>query len=132
DLVFLLDAVDRVLELIVAELVTELPAPLDNQHLVNDANDQLGSDFVKRLAKLSLALVALQVKLLAPLTERGDLARLEIGLREDLPIHLDQYLLDDVGASNRRRHGAEQQETDGRCGRNTSFRETARWRRAHG
>ena len=42
--------------------------------------------------------VAFQIDLLTHLPERGDLALLEIGLGEDLAVHLDEDLLDDLGA----------------------------------
>ena len=43
----------------------------------------------------------LEIDLLALLAQRRDLPRLEIGLGEDLAVHLDQHLLDDLGAQRR-------------------------------
>jgi hypothetical protein len=37
------------------------------------------------------------VELHTALTQRGDLARFQIGLREDFAVHFDENLLDDFG-----------------------------------
>ena len=55
------------------------------------------------LRSCCVARVVLQVELLAALAQRRDLPRLEVGLGEDLAVHLDQDLLDDLGAQRRRR-----------------------------
>ena len=57
----------------------------------------LRRDLVERLAQLRVARVALQIDLLAHLPQRRDLPLLEIGLGEDLAVHLDEDLLDDLG-----------------------------------
>ena len=56
--------------------------------------------------------IALQVDLLTLLAQRGDLALLEVGLGEDLAVHLDENLLDDFGADAGRRDEADDREDD--------------------
>jgi hypothetical protein len=100
DLVFLLDVLDDALELIVADAVAELLAALQQQHLVDDVDDQLRRDLVERLAKLGVGRRALQVDLLPLLAQDADLTLLELALREDLAVHLDEDLLEDFGAAD--------------------------------
>ena len=85
-------------ELLVAHRVAELLAALDEQHLVDHVDDQLRRHIVEHLPELGVGRVGLQIRLLPHLAERGDLAGFEVGLGEDLAIHLDENLLDDFGA----------------------------------
>ena len=80
----------------VAHRVAELFAALHHQHFVDGVDDHLRRDFRERLLQRRVA-VGPQVRVLLP--ERGDLPLLEIGLGDDLAVHLDEHLLDDVGAA---------------------------------
>ena len=101
------------LNCVVAELVAELFAALDEQHLVDRVDHDLRRDLVERLAQLDVVGIALQVDLLALLAQRGDLALLEIGLGEDLAVHLHENLLDDF-AAGRGDRGQDQTRRDSR------------------
>ena len=103
DLVFLLDVLDDAVEALGAHRVAELLAALHHQHLVDGVDDHGRRDFGERLLQRRVA-VGTQVRVL--LAERRDLARFEIGLGDDLAVHLHQHLLDDVRASTRVRPAA--------------------------
>src|SRR5581483_2187653 len=98
DFVFLLDALDDALELIVAEPVAELLPALRQQRLVDHVHHDLRRDLVERLLELGVAGVGLRIEVLALLPQRGDLPLLEVALGEDVAVDLDQDLLEDFGA----------------------------------
>ena len=98
DLVLRLEVVEYSLELLVAQLVTELLAALDQEHLVHGAHEQTRRDLVQRLAQLGVAFFRGEVDVLPLLTQGLDLPRFEVSLGEDLAVHLHQNLLDDLGA----------------------------------
>ena len=70
----------------------------------------LRRDLVERLAELLRCSAALEIHLLTPLAQRHNLTLLEVGLREDLAVHLDENLLDDFGAH--RATAGEREEAD--------------------
>ena len=82
----------------VAQRVAELLAALHDEHLVDRVDHDLRRDLVERLAELGVVRVALQVDRLPLLAERGNLTLFEIGLGEDLAVHLHENLLDDLAA----------------------------------
>src|SRR5439155_19238498 len=94
-------AVHCILELVVRQLVSQLAAALYDEHVVDDVDNELRRDLVERLPELRVGLLALEVDLLTTLTQRLDLYVFEIGLGEDLAVHLDEDLFDDVGAKHR-------------------------------
>ena len=102
DLVFLPDVLDDALELLVAQLIAELLAALDDHHLVDRIHHDLRRDLVEHFPQLCVRGIALQIERLALLPERGDLTLLEVALGEDFAVHLDEDLLDDVGPQRRR------------------------------
>jgi hypothetical protein len=73
--------------------VAELLAALDHQHLVDGVDDDGGRHFGKGCPQRGVA-IGPQVGIL--LAQRRDLARFELGLGDDLAVHLHQDLLDDV------------------------------------
>ena len=81
------------------ERVAELLAALHEQQLVDGVDHDLRRDLVERLPQLRVGRIALQIDLLARLPQRRDLALLELGLGEDLAVHLHEDLLDDLGAA---------------------------------
>ena len=102
ELVLLADVLEHALELLVGHLVAELLAALEQQHLVDGVHQEVGRDFRDGLLQLLVG------HLLRALAQRRDLARLELGLGDDLAVHLDQDLLEDLDRAGRGR---------GRCGR---------------
>ena len=99
DLVFFLDVFDDALELLGRHRVAELLAALDHQHLVDGFDDDLRRDIGEGLLQRRVAIGA-QVRLLLP--KRRDLPLLEVGLGDDLAVHLDQDLLEDIGMPSTR------------------------------
>jgi len=55
ELVFLLDVVHRTLELLVAQLQSELAPALHEQHLVDGVDEELRCEVVQHLAELRVA-----------------------------------------------------------------------------
>ena len=105
---------ENALELLLAQLVPELLASLDDEHFIDHADDEVGCHIVEHLAELRIGRIALQIDLLAKLLpKRGDLACLEVALREDLAVDLHQNLLDHFGPGDREGAG-EQQDRDER------------------
>ena len=112
ELVLSSDVVEHALELRVAQGVAELLAALHDEHLVDRVHEDLRRDFVERLPELVVVRVALEVDLLAlQLAQPGDLALLEVRLREDLAVHLHENLLDDFGARATARENQDERET---------------------
>ena len=85
------------LELLVAQLVAEFRAPLHQQQLVDGVDDELRRDL--RRAPSS-APRRFRAHRRCAGAERRDLALFELGLREDLAVHLHEDLLDDLGAQS--------------------------------
>jgi hypothetical protein len=98
DVVVLLDVVEDALELFVGHDVAELAATLDEQELVDGAENQLRRAF--RNCFLQFGAVGGNVLKLGTLPQKFDLHALEIALGDDVPVHLDQDLLDNLGADN--------------------------------
>ena len=105
DLVLFLDVVDDVAELLGAERVAQLAAALDEQQLVNGVDDDVGRDVDERLLQLG---VGARPEVRVALPQRGDLPLLELGLGDDVAVHLHQNLFEDVRAGPRRRHTDQQ------------------------
>ena len=105
DLVVLLDVVEDAVELVVAHLVAEFAPALDEEHFVDGVDQQLGCHVVEHPAQLGV--VGLGIDDVPGLAEGGDLAVLEVGLGEDLAVHLHDDLLDDFAAKDGARGEAE-------------------------
>ena len=101
DLVFLLDVLDDAVELFGAHGEPELPAALHHQQLVHGIDDHGGRDFRQRALQGGIAVGA---EVGVALAQGRDLARLEIGLGDDLAVHLHEHLLDDLPERPRHRH----------------------------
>ena len=100
ELVLLADVLEHALELLVGDLVAELLAALEQQQFVDGVHQDVGRDRRNRLLQLLVG------HLLRALAKRRDLAVLELGLGDDLAVHLDQDLLDDLDlAADRGRGG---------------------------
>ena len=95
DLVLLLDVVEDALELLVGQLVAEFLAALQQQELVDGVHDQLRRDVRPAPSSSSASVIALRVDPL-PLPDHGALPRLEVGLGDDVAVHLHQDALDDL------------------------------------
>ena len=91
------------------ELVALLLAELQQQQLVDRLDEDPRRDLGEHLLQLLVVLQRLGVDVLVhPLAERGDLPGLELGLGDDVAVHLHQHLLDDLGAERdgeRSEHG---------------------------
>ena len=81
-------------ELIVAETQPLLAAELHDEQLVDGVDQQLRRDFGDRLLQLLVVLQDFGTDL--AFAERANLPLLELGLGDDVAVHLDQYLLDDL------------------------------------
>ncbi len=102
---FLMLASDRV-ELLVAHRPAQLAASLHQQQLVDGRQDQVGRDFRHRLAQLGAG--RRHVPQLGPVAQLGHLPLLELGLGDDVAVHLDQDLLEDLRAERRERQAGEE------------------------
>ena len=102
----LADVGDDRLELIVAELEAELLAALQEQQLVDRVHEELRRELGERLLERLVVLQRFGINLLSlhALPEGRHLPRLELGLRDDLAVHLHEHLLDDLRA-HRHDHG---------------------------
>ena len=89
-LVFLLDPLDRVLELVVAQVIPGFLAALEEQHLVHGAHEEVGHHLRQRLVQG----LVLEVPF-AGLLQRLNLFLLEVLLRERFAVHLHEHPLDD-------------------------------------
>ena len=107
DLVFLADVLDDALELVVAHGVAQFLAALREQQFVDGVDDHLRRHLTEHLGERRV--IAAQPAHFRPLTKRGDLPLLEIGLGDDLAVHAHENLLDDVGAEGCTRGGREHQ-----------------------
>ena len=117
DAVVFLQGVEVVLELVIRELVAELPAALDEQQLFHRRREHAGRHLLDELHQLGV-----RGRLDAAGPDGRDLALLQVALRDDLPVHLHQDPLDDpqgrigVGRDRRlggrRRAGAQQRRRD--------------------
>ncbi len=94
DVVRLLDVVDDALELLVAEREAELPSALDQQEFIDGVENELRGYFDDRLSEFRA--LGSDVRELRPRSQHGDLTLLEFGLRQDVAVHVDEYLLDDL------------------------------------
>ena len=88
--VFRHEVPDDLLELLVGELVAELPRPLDQQQLVDGAGDHLGRHLGEHPIEFRIG-----ARLEAPLAYHADLALFQLGLGDDVAVDLDQNLLED-------------------------------------
>ena len=79
-------------------------------------NHQLGRDVLEHLAKFRIARLGCRVDLLAERAKRRDLPRLELGLGENLAIHLHEHLLDDLRPAAPRRAPTGREEVRRRFG----------------
>ena len=100
DVVVLLDVVENALELLVAHDVAELAAALDEQQLVDGAENQLRRAFRNRL--LEFGAVGGDVLKIGTLPQELDLHPLEIAFGDDVAVHLDEHLLEDFGTKRDR------------------------------
>ncbi len=81
-------------ELLVGELHAFLAAKLGDEELVDRRDQQLRRNLGQRLLQLLVVLEHLRVDLAIP--QRRDLPLLQIALRDDVAVHLDEHLLDDL------------------------------------
>ena len=88
----------------------ELFAALRQQHFVDDVDHDLRRDLVEGLPELFVLGIVLRIDLLALLAQHGNLALLEIALGEDVAVHLDENLFEDLGA------GSDGDREEQRCG----------------
>ena len=95
DFVLRLQVVEDLLVLFVADLVPQLFAALNNQHLVDNAHQQDWCHFCDGLAQLFVALRCRQIDLLLALPNFLNLSRFKVAFGEDLSVHLDEHLLQD-------------------------------------
>ena len=93
---------DDVGEPLVGDGQVQFLRALQEQQLVDRLQHDLRRDFVERLAQLRVVLQVRFGHLAVLLAERRDLTLFQVALGEDLAIHLDQDLLDDLGAHRQR------------------------------
>ena len=106
DVVLLLDAFDDVLHVLRPQLDAEIGRPLRDEQVV----DRLLQDAGVVLPEVRLHLVGSDVRRL----HGRELARLELGLGDDIAVHLGHHALDDLGAGGGRKgEGARTQEGGG-------------------
>ena len=104
ELVLLADVGDDLRELLVGEREAQLLAALQQQHLVDRVDEDLRRHLGERLLQLVVVLRVARVRLPCSSGADGrDLPLLELGLGEDLAVHLHEHLLDDLGG----RHGTD-------------------------
>ena len=82
------------IELLVAQAQAFLAAELNDEQLVDGVHQQLRRDVGERL--LQLLVVLEDVRIEVALAERRDLFLFELALRDDVAVHLDEHLLDDL------------------------------------
>ena len=101
EVLFLAERRQPLLELLIGQLVAALLPELNEQELVDGFDDQsrrhLGEGFLQLLVVLQR--IGSDV-LVQSCSQRRDLTLLQIGLGEDVAVHLHQHLLDDL-SSNR-------------------------------
>jgi len=102
DLVLRLQVVEDLLELLFADAITQFLAALNDEHLVDNADEQHRRHVGNRFSQLFVALWRREVDLLATRADLGDLPCFEIGLGEDLAVDLHEHLLEDFRVSDGR------------------------------
>jgi hypothetical protein len=105
EFLFLPDVGDDRLELIVAKAKAQLAPALQEEQLVDRIHNQLRGDLGELLFQRLVVFQRRGVDLLPLhlLAQHGDLPLLELGFRDDVAVHLDEDLLEDVPP--RRRSG---------------------------
>ena len=97
ELVLLADVGEDAVELLVAHLEPELLAALHEEHLVDGVDDDARRDLVEHLAQRDVVLHVGGVDVRVVGAQRRHLQLLDVGLGEDLAVHLHEHLLDDLG-----------------------------------
>ena len=80
----------------VADGEPDLLRALHQQHFIDHGDDSLRSDLREELGELGIGQSA-RVRLIRQLAERLELNAVELGLGDDLAVHLHEHLLEDFG-----------------------------------
>ena len=93
DLVVFADRLEHLGELGVAHDQAHLFGALHQQHFIDNGHDSLWRDLREELGNLGIGHPA-RIACVGQFSNRGELNSMELGLRDDFAVHLNQYLLE--------------------------------------